>query len=326
MTGFKFFFPLEINFNNFYNTYFVTSVSTSFTFRSFQPKFYEFIKLRTISITSGFRSPQYQLFTSFQNPSNIFKPSLFSPFLQKEEFFNHDRLVFFKMSCSMFPYPFKPFFFNFFNNFIFFNNIRSRFFPYKYSFVNAPFGFSFYSVKFNFPKILNNHPYHYRNIQIFSTLPVNFFRPSTIKFSYSFTSISAFKPFSTNFHTWQFLNFYFKPQIFPQLRFFKFYFSNTLKFKKLFSMNNFFEFDDLYFSIFTPFTRLGVSKFYDQIFLVKRFKRKLRYTTKIPIFSFKNFSKNLLILKRSLLLKKYLNLKCHNLIFLIFFLNLSLVS
>jgi hypothetical protein len=94
------FYPFELNFHTYFNTYFFVSVSSSFYFRTFQPRFYEYIKFGLTSLDNGFRkSKDFSVFSSFRVPSNSFSPSFFVKKFAFEEiltskFFNLGELFF----------------------------------------------------------------------------------------------------------------------------------------------------------------------------------------------------------------------------------------
>jgi hypothetical protein len=74
-----YFFPVEIFFHLNFNAYFFTSVSTSFYFRSFQPRFYEFIKFRFSKLTTSF--VDFNRFNKFRDlifPTTFFNPTRFT--------------------------------------------------------------------------------------------------------------------------------------------------------------------------------------------------------------------------------------------------------
>ncbi len=97
-----FFFPTEVNFHFYFNTYFFSSVSTTFYFRSFQPRFYEFIKFRLDEFGGGFsKVKDFNNFTSLSFPTSFFNPSYFElqtawpSFLHKKNEYFEDFDIFF---------------------------------------------------------------------------------------------------------------------------------------------------------------------------------------------------------------------------------------
>jgi hypothetical protein len=74
-----YFFPVEIFFHLNFNAYFFTSVSTSFYFRSFQPRFYEFIKFRFSKLTTNFVDfNRFNKFRDLMFPTTFFNPTRFT--------------------------------------------------------------------------------------------------------------------------------------------------------------------------------------------------------------------------------------------------------
>lgn len=289
-----FFYPLEVNFNNFFNTYFAVSISSSFSFRSFQPKFYEFIKFKTLSIFSTINVRKFNNFISFQNPANLFRPSLFSSFLAFEKIFQNERFFFInERNFSFFQYNF-PFFYSYCN---FSKNIF-------FKFLTTDFCLPFVHLsKFNIIKFAVNTPFQKIDVQSFSFLPVfptrnyttlNIGLKNLPRFPNLLFKSNLFKLFGDDKN----LNNFF---------FFQFF--------KLLSKNAFFGIDDMYnnFSTFFPFN--GFS-FENDLTLLKKTNSKLIFDDEglfnSPLL-FSNFSN---LSERSQILKKFF-LICPNLIFLI---------
>jgi hypothetical protein len=73
------FFPVTVSFQFHFNTYFFTSVSVGFYFRSFQPKFYDFIKFRVSERAFGFFTVKSFLnFAGLMFPDSFFNPHNFT--------------------------------------------------------------------------------------------------------------------------------------------------------------------------------------------------------------------------------------------------------
>lgn len=237
------FYPFELNFHTYFNTYFFVSVSSSFYFRTFQPRFYEYIKFGLTNLDSGFKkSKDFNIFSSFRVPSNSFSPSFFVK-----------KFAFEEIRTSKF-FDFGEFFFKFFYMFKFkllFHQLYIEksllchdFYPFSSLSFKEFIGPEFLRSNFNRISlgtvIYNHEDLQYgstsfklsRNVQRYFSffLPMSlktsfisanstFFQFSINSTSFSNTSSSIFlkKFFLFSFFSNYFKNFYFIPFLFNRL-------------------------------------------------------------------------------------------------------------
>ncbi len=114
------FFPVEINFHFYFNSYFFSSVTTGFYFRTFQPRFYEFIKFRLTCSETGFVNySNFKNFSGLAFPTNFFNPTYFTSQFSTQALFQNELFENSTLNFKFFDYEtFNDFFFiSFFNEF-----------------------------------------------------------------------------------------------------------------------------------------------------------------------------------------------------------------
>jgi hypothetical protein len=126
------FFPVEVNFHFYFNSYFFSSVTTGFYFRTFQPRFYEFIKFRLIQAEGGFVNySDFRNFSGLAFPTNFFNPTYFTSQFSTQALFESEAFENSFINFSFFDFEnFNDFYFvSFFNEFDE-DFPQSHFFPY----------------------------------------------------------------------------------------------------------------------------------------------------------------------------------------------------
>lgn len=298
----QFFFPLEINFNSFFNTYFLTTPSITFSFRSFQPKFYEFIKLRTISISHGFANSQkFKTFISFRNPANLFRPSLLSESLRFEIFFQNEYFFFLKKNFFFVNSNISTFLTYYFTDsqkYFYFSR-----FPYNYQSDSYMAKKRIYSAKYNSAKFLLTTPNQIMNFFSFITLPVSvkFTLPFNFNQNYvkqSFSDIKQSSLFNYSFFDKKFSNISFFSFFFPFLNIYP-------KLAKIISYENYFFFDDLFTTQFNGSLLSENFKFEDDGFFLKRIQPRIHYNYSTFCIKYTNFSIPLLSVRRCFFLYRF---------------------
>jgi hypothetical protein len=243
-----FFFPVEIFFHLNFNAYFFTSVSTSFYFRSFQPRFYEFIKFRFSTLTTNFVNfSAFKEFRDLMFPTTFFNPIRFTKqfywfsmetsglFLRTSwlNFLNYDQIRY-KSSKSL---TFHDFFKNKTNQF---SPLQKLLGVYNYKSKIFYFDVNFFLVDFRKQNsFFFDFSFFHKFDTIFSSrISMSFFKKlkftvPTFKFLYPNFSclirpkaIHSFYPFSIN-------NKFFNSTRFFSSSFYKFIFSSSFRFRNV---------------------------------------------------------------------------------------------
>jgi hypothetical protein len=207
-----YFFPVRVSFHIYFNTYFFSSVASAFYYRSFQPRFYDFIKFRFSKLAFGFYG--YQSFFNFSNlifPGFFFNPTRFTRQFYWLTLTNSDAFTDATVTTASYnPNFFIPYLDMTFSGIErgFFSAIFKTFFPYKRLvtrvdyFTNNTYFTNFYSYN----SMASDFGSFYKFRSLFSTRLVNAVYFNQVSKFGDFQFFDTFNPFLNNFPNF-FLNF-----------------------------------------------------------------------------------------------------------------------
>lgn len=305
-----YFFPVRVFFHIYFNTYFFSSVASAFYYRSFQPRFYDFIKFRFSKLTFGFYD--YKNFFNFSNlifPGTFFNPTRFTRQFYWFSFFNaesfSDSTPTTLLNDTSFSTPYLDIVFSGTER-GFFSKVFTNFFPYKRFilttnyFTNKGFLTNFYS--YNTFNADFSTLYKFRS-PFSSKLTKSFFTKRVLSSCYSefFDSFLVVDNkfdhqfFSSNYSNFQnenlISNFYYTVfyKYYNPMRF-RFFQPDFFRFPKVFrSFADFVEINKLKW----PFERNRLPKYYRPFFsfysTIKRRKNKKSNSFKLKKFKRLNF-------------------------------------